>query len=398
MRANEFSSESPGTLSEVTVTVRAAASSDWIDLTSPAFVPGPLPTQLNLDTGLVRLLEVASNALAELNARAASSPIEATLARPLVRREAVSSSRIEGTTSTYEDLVRFEQLTMFDAEAPARHDEAEVLAYVRALEHGWSQPIEAGVPNILIRKLHAILMEHSPSPHVDPGNYRRNVVFIGGRSLDRAIFVPTPPQIVPQLMHQFETQFRASTAAPRLVRIAMLHYLFEAIHPFDDGNGRTGRLLIPLHLRQAGLLSHPVLHLSRFIEETKADYVDLLRAVSTRGAWNDWISYMLEGFGHEARRSTAVVGRLEVLRSDFLAVLSDRRQQLDQRATDYILSDPMFSISTMSASLGIPYNSARRVVDRLVLAGIVVQTTTGHRNRRFAAPAVLEAYDLEAIR
>lgn len=394
MRSSDFKPESPGSLTAITVTVRSKADGDWIDLSSPAFVPDPLPVNLTMETGLLRLLDGASQALAELNAKASASPIKAAVARPIVRQEAVSSSRIEGTRSSFADLVKYEQLTMFDKEAPARFDEDEVLAYVRALEYGWSQPIDSGVTSALIRSIHRILMEHSPSPFVDPGQFRRSVVYIGGQSLDLARFVPAPPQMVPELMQSFEKQSSARNAVPRLIWIAMLHYLFETIHPFNDGNGRTGRLLILLHLRQAGLLAHPVLHLSRFIEQSKADYIELLTAVSVRGAWNEWIAYMLDAIGQESRRSVAVFDRLESLRFTYLDILADRRQDLGQRATDYLFAEPIFSIATMSATLAIPYNTAKRVVDRWVEAGVVEQTTAGNRNRRFAAPAVLEAYDL----
>ncbi len=393
MRVSQNGQRSPGSFTDLTVTVRDRITGSFDDVTVRSFVPDPLPDTVSLSPEVVRLSEEATHQLGTLNAEARRSPFGDRLVWPFVRLEAVSSSRIEGTASSFEDLMRFEQQTMFDEDARGRHDEAEVLAYVRALEYIWKQPRDRQITLSYIREIHQILMEPSNELITDPGRFRRRAVFIGGNTIQQATFVPPPPAMVPDLMADLETTIRHNRTIPRLAMVAMAHYQFETIHPFNDGNGRTGRLLMLLQLRNVGLLEVPALHISRAIESTRQIYIDLLTAVRNHGVWEQLIAYIVDAIAQEASRSIQEIASMTALYHAWLPVLAGSRSDLGQRAIVSIITEPVFSTSSLAARLDIQFNSAKRLINLLERAGVVRQISEGNRNRRYSAPAVLQIYD-----
>ena len=395
MRRESFTPEAPGTLFDVTVTIKDPLRGEMVDITSPAFVPQLLPRTLALDGALALLLEEALHQMGTLSGITTSVPTGSILLRPFMRREAVTSSRIEGTTTTYLELVAYEQLTMLEQARRPSGEPREVLSYVRAMEYGFAQPKERGLPLALIRELHAMLMDSDDRLHVTPGRFRRSVVFVGGQRLQTARFVPPPPHQVMDLMIAFERQIQVESTIPRLVWIGMLHYLFEAIHPFNDGNGRVGRILILLMLRQFGLIRDPMLHLSNFIDEHKSDYLHLLLTVSTHGDWGSWNEFMLTAFAHEAARSVRVINQIQGLRVAVIAMLGADRDAALIGGIDAFLAEAQHSIGSLASATGSSYNTGKRIMQRFVDVGFVRQVSAGSRNRVFQAPAVLEIFEGE---
>ncbi len=254
-----------------------------------AFAPNPLPPVLVWDAELVRVLSDADRALGELAGLGRTMPNPNLLIRPFIRREAVLSSRIEGTQADIADLYAYEagQLPLPGVKpAPPESDVREVLNYVHAMEYGLERIQTLPVSLRLLRELHERLLAGVRGDQATPGEFRRTQNWIGrpGCTLNDADFVPPPVAEMNAALDAFEKYLHAGNAYPPLVRLAVIHYQFEAIHPFLDGNGRIGRLLISLLLVHWNLLSLPLLYLSAFFERHRKDYYDLLFAVSERGA------------------------------------------------------------------------------------------------------------------
>jgi Fic family protein len=388
MRADQFTSDSPGSLVKITVTEVDRLTGRSTDVTSPAFLPGPLPEFFDLDESLQTLMEEAAHLLGTLNGIGSLLPNPQLLVRPFIRREAVSSSKIEGTVTTFRQLLTFEQ---GGTEAVQRDDAQEVLNYVHALEYGLSQPGERGITSALIRELHEILLRDIRGEEFTPGRFRRGTVYIGSTAgIARARFVPPPATEISGLMLDFERAVTYRTRLPRLARIGMLHYQFEVIHPFSDGNGRTGRLLIALMLRDAGLLLQPLLHLSRYFEVHRERYLDGLQQVSLRGDWRGWVELFLDAVATEARRAIDTVRLLLELRDAYRDRLRRRGTARLIDVSDLLFSGPVQSISGIAQQLDINYKTARRIVATLVDDGLLREITGKQRNRIYLAPEIME--------
>jgi Fic family protein len=358
------------------------------DVTSPAFLPGPLPEHFDLDEPLQTLLEEATHLLGTLNGIGSLLPNPQLLVRPFIRREAVSSSKIEGTVTTFRQLLTYEQ---GGTDAIRRDDAQEVLNYVHALEHGLSQPEERSITSALIRELHEILLRDVRGEEFTPGRFRRGPVYIGSAAgIANARFVPPPATEIPGLMLDFERAVTYRVAMPRLVRIGMLHYQFEVIHPFSDGNGRTGRLLFALMLRDAGLLQLPLLHLSRFLETHMDRYLDGLLQTSLRGDWRGWIELVLEAIATEAWRAIDTIRQLLNLRDAYRERLRRRGAARLSDVSDLLFAGPVQSISGIAQQLDVNYKTARRMVLGLVEEGVLRETTGNRRNRLFLASEIIE--------
>ena len=279
-----------------------------------AFVPPPLPPDLVLDAALVRQLSEADRALGELAGAGRSLPNQAVLAGNLVRREAVLSSQIEGTQASLSDLVLFEAgngpESVRKVHGPGDDDVREIVNYIAAVRHVLAPDRRLPVSIPLLREAHAILMSGSRGGHATPGEVRRSQNWIGppGATLDGATYIPPPPERLWECLGTFEKHLHASRDLPPLVTIGCAHYQFEAIHPFLDGNGRIGRLLIVLLLVEWGLLDAPILDLSARIEPRCNEYYARLLATSTDGDWSGWLSFFSRrrrGAGPRRDRSSA---------------------------------------------------------------------------------------------
>src|SRR5208337_3753079 len=265
-----------------------------------AFVPNPLPPELDLSWALVGELSTADWALAELAGVGSTLPNPHLLIGPFVRREAVLSSRIEGTQASLSDLFFFEA-------APTQHrepyDVREVANYVDALEYGLKRIETLPFSIRLIRELHEHLMAEVRGGDRAAGEFRRQQNWIGpeGCKIDDATYIPPPPLELISALGALEGFANSSSNLPPLIRFALLHYQFEAIHPFLDGNGRIGRLLITLKLGSEGLLAQPLLYLSAFFEKHRNQYYRLLLAVTTHGEWGEWIRFFIHGVADQSR-------------------------------------------------------------------------------------------------
>jgi Fic family protein len=264
-----------------------------------AFVPNPLPPKLLWDNSLTGTISAATLALGRLDGVARDLPNPHLLIRPFLSREAVLSSQIEGTQASIPDLLLFEIDEKVEQGVP---DVREVVNYVRTLEFGLNRRTSLPLSLRLIRDLHRVLMEGVRGKDRQPGEFRRSQVHIGpeGAGLENATFVPPPPAQLTRLLDQLEKFLHAPSDLPPVVRLALVHYQFEAIHPFLDGNGRVGRALITLMLCLDGILSLPMLYLSAYFHRTRQEYYQRLLDVSLKGCWTEWIGYFAQGVTSEA--------------------------------------------------------------------------------------------------
>jgi len=361
-----------------------------------AFVPNPLPPPLAPDAELTRVLADASYALGELAALGRMMPNPHLLINPFVRREAVLSSRIEGTRASIADVYAYEagQLRLPGLDQGASEsDIREVANYVGALEFGLERLDTLPVSLRLIRELHERLMRGVRGEQMTPGEFRRSQNWIGqpGCTLNDATYVPPPVPEMLEALDAFEKYLHADDSEnSSLVRLAMIHYQFEAIHPFLDGNGRIGRLLISLLLVNWNLLSLPLLYLSAYFERDRAGYYERLLAVSQSGAWRDWVVFFLRGVAEQSRDAASRAKRLQDLQTEWRARLT--QQRLSARAiglTDKLFDTPVLTIPRAQQLLKITYHAAQSNVERLVAAGILRQVGEGSYGKMFLAEEIL---------
>lgn len=354
-----------------------------------AFVPDPLPPPLTVSWELTGELSEADRALGELAGAARSLPNPYLLIRPFTRREAVLSSRIEGTQASLSDLFVFEALGVAD---PQTSDVREVANYVKALEYGLARLNDLPISLRLMREMHERLMEGVRGEHLTPGEFRRSQNWIGppGCTLMDAVFVPPPEAEMKEALGELEKYLHAPSPLPPLVRLALVHYQFEAIHPFLDGNGRIGRLLLTLLLCSGGMLPEPLLYLSAYFEHHRQEYYRLLLAVSQSGAWSEWIVYFLRGVAEQSRDAVKRSNRLLDLWQTYRQQLqSSRSSALSLQLVDELLSSPAVTIGQAARLLGVTPRAAQLNVDKLVTQGILTEITGRQRNRVFVARQII---------
>ena len=352
-----------------------------------AFVPLPLPPRpaLALDGALQQALEAATLALGRLDAISTLLPDEAILLYAYVRKEAVLSSQIEGTQSTLSDLLRFE---LEEAPGVPLGDVVEVSNYVAALDHGLRR-LNEGFPlcNRLIREIHDVLLSRGRGSGKAPGEFRRSQNWIGGTRPGNARFVPPPHAAVPDCMAALERFYHAEDGMPFLIRAGLAHVQFETIHPFLDGNGRVGRLLITLLLCNAGVLRQPLLYLSLYFKQHRSDYYDLLNRVRRTGDWEEWLAFFLEGVRVMAEGAVATSRRLaELFASDrtTIAQHAGRRAGSALRVHDALKARPIQSLPQVCTHTELSFPTAASAMLTLAEQGIARELTGRPRNRLFA--------------
>ena len=381
MRSNDFTANMPGRL----VTIDSAGHT--------AFEPDPFPPQIEWDASLARLIERAAGSLRLLDGRARSLENPYLLIRPLLSKEAVASNRIEGTTATIGDVLRYEA---GDREAGDPDEIREVVNYLNALQIGLKRPQERPLSWGFFNELHRLLLSSVRGEERNPGRPRQIQVVIGppgGSGRDRiesARFVPPPPTALPGLLGDFEHWLASDDGNPALVRLALMHYQFETIHPYEDGNGRLGRLLITLLMQEWGKLSQPVLYLSEYLERNKPEYIDRLRAVSQQGQWRPWIEFFLSAVEHQATEAYNIVSALLHVHDEW------QKQYKAGRPLAYLLAvlDQLFvrtyiSPAGIAADLGVQTVQIQRAINKLVDDGILLEVTGKQRNRIYASPLLL---------
>lgn len=359
-----------------------------------AFVPNPLPPTLVADWGLTARLSEADRAISELAGLGRSLPNPSLFISPFLRREAVLSSRIEGTQSDISDLYYYEagQLSLpgFEQAGPSEADLREVFNYVRALEFGLERLQKIPISLRLFREMHQILLANVRGAYATPGEFRTRQNWIGGRSLNEAVFVPPPVKEMQTALDSLEKYLYQEDVYPPLVRLAFIHYQFEAIHPFVDGNGRIGRLLLALLLVAWGLLPLPLLYLSAFFEAHRQVYYERLLKVSEEGDWRSWVDFVLEGVQIQSQDAVWRVKRLQDLQHAWYEASGQAHASGSVlRLLDFLFASPILSIPQVQEYLGVTYRTASRNVEKMVEMGFLRQLGESNYDRRFVADAIL---------
>ena len=362
-----------------------------------AFVPNPLPPEIQYTKELVNLLSEAALELGNLNGIGAMLPNPDLLIIPYVRREAVLSSRIEGTQTSLSELFYFEAQRKEEQKKQAQKtDVLEVLNYVKAMDYGIKRLRELPLSLRLIREIHGILMKGVRGQHMAPGEFRRSQNWIGpaGCTLNEATFVPPPVNEMNQALGDFEKFLHERENFPGLLQCTLIHYQFEAIHPFLDGNGRIGRLLITLFLCERQHLSYPLLYLSAFFEKYRNEYYDRLLAVSQRGEWKEWVRFFLRAVVTQSqdaiKNSQAILKLLEVYKE---RIHQKRPSGYVLKLLDEIFKNPYISIPGVAQKLKTSYHTAKAAVKKLIEAKILFEITDKFRGKVYCAKELLDLLD-----
>ncbi len=362
-----------------------------------AFVPAALPPvpPADLSGRLRTLLSRADHALGRLDGAVLTLPSPDLFVFMYVRKEAVLSSQIEGTESSLQNLLAAEA-SLHDPDAPS--DVGEVINYVRAMNHGLARLDDLPVSVRLIREIHAELMRGVRGGKLQPGELRTSQNWIGpaGCTLREATFIPPPPHEVPGALQALERFLHAEDALPPLVRVALAHAQFETIHPFLDGNGRVGRLLITFLLTERRLLAKPVLYLSHYFRRHRAEYYDRLQAVRDAGDWEGWLGFVLEGVIEVCGEAAGTAAAILRVREDCRARIAERMGRAaanGHRILEELFDHPIIAVATVRDWLGMTQAGANNLVNRLADAGILREITGYARNRRFRFDPYLRLFE-----
>lgn len=356
-----------------------------------AFVPNNLPPKIDRTAELVRILSDADRAIGRLHGIGLNLPNPNLLITPFIRREAELSSRIEGTQAN------IEQLYLFEVQEPAANaktsDVKEVVNYVLALEHALARSSELPVCLRLIRELHAILLKGVRGEQSTPGEFRKVQNWIGpkGTPIEQASYVPPPPDRMVESLDAFEKFLNSPAGSlPVLLWLAMVHYQFEAIHPFLDGNGRIGRVLITLLLCSKGVLDKPLLYLSVYFERNRQEYYERLLRVSTNGQWTEWLMFFLRGIVEQSEDAFQKARQLLDLQQQYHGIVKSRRSAAQMRLVDLLIERPVITTVFAGKYLNVTYAAAQRNIAMLIKEGILKELTGRKRNRVYIAEQVLQ--------
>jgi len=355
-----------------------------------AFLPNPLPPELEDSPELRHALDSALLALGRLDGTSAFLPDPGVFLYTYIRKEAVLSSQIEGTQSSLSDLLLAE---LDEAPGVPLDDVGEVSNYVAALDHGL-QRMRGGFPisNRLLREMHAILLRSGRGAAKLPGEFRRSQNWIGGTRPGNAVFVPPPPDRIEPLMADLERFLHGEPVdMPTLVKAGLAHVQFETIHPFLDGNGRVGRLLIALVLVDAKILSKPLLYLSLYLKQHRSEYYDLLSSVREKGAWEKWLCFFADGVRETADGAVATARRLSDLFARDLERVhaAGRSAGSAERILAAFRERPLWTIAKLKAATGLPVPTVTRAIAALEGLEIIRETTGRKRGRVYSYDACL---------
>ncbi len=353
-----------------------------------AFIPAPLPPHppVRMTGRMQALLSAADRALGRLDGAVHTLPQSDLFTLMYIRKEAVLSSQIEGTQSSLQDVLAAEARLLSPR---SRGDEGEVLNYIRAMNHGLGRLQDLPLSVRLIREIHEKLLEGVRGGRLTPGELRRTQNWIGAPdcTVHEAVFVPPPAGEVPRALGELEAFLhREDDGLPPLLRIGLAHAQFETIHPFLDGNGRIGRLLIAFFLCNRNILSKPVLYLSHFFKRHRAEYYDRLQAVRDRGDWEGWLSFFLQGVAEVGNTAVWTARRVLDLRETHRTLVTaqlGRSAGNGLRALEALYREPVVTVSRVREFAGLSYPAANNLVARLVALGILEEISGHRRNRAF---------------
>jgi len=355
-----------------------------------AFIPNPLPPDgLNIFTvDFVNTLSEADRGIGALKSLSRLIPNPNLLIAPFIRKEAVQSSRIEGTQASLTDIFYYEA----SKEKPKYSDVLEVLNYIKAMNYGFSRIKELPMSLRLIREIHLKLMEGVRGEIMNPGEFRNSQNWIGppGCTLNDATYVPPPVDEMNELLNQLEEFFYSKDSIPPLVKCALIHYQFEAIHPFLDGNGRIGRLLITFYLYEKGFLYYPILYLSDFFERNRDAYYNHLLEVSRSGNWTDWLKFFIRGVSEQSKLAEEAGHNILNLQKEYRQLL--QIESVPSHAfqlLDMLFVNPFVSLNGISDYLKITWPTAKASVDKLIKLGLIKEISGRKRNRLYCAEKLL---------
>jgi Fic family protein len=358
-----------------------------------AFIPSPLPPDppIHVDDELARLLSDADRALGRLDGVASVLPNPNLFVAMYVRQEAVLSSQIEGTHSTLEDVLQFE------ADARGRDlpkDVEEVVNYVRAMNYGLERLRKLPLSLRLIREIHGELLKGVRGVHRTPGEFRTSQNWIGAENctLTTATFVPPPPHEMHQALDNLEKFLHDTQSFPELTHCALVHAQFETIHPFLDGNGRVGRLLITFLLCQRGVLQRPLLYLSHYFKRRRAEYYDRLMAIRNDGDWEGWLKFFLRGVQEVSHQATDTSRAILELRERNRQRLGDNA--LGVQLLEYLFEQPLVTVRMVEKRLRCSFATANKLVDQFDRLGLLKKVSrSALRNRRFRYEPYLALFE-----
>ena len=370
MRENEFDVNMTGTLVLTPFNVRA-------------FIPHALPPKIDLAPLTMPLAE-AMQCIGELKGASRRLTNPYILVRPLQRQEALTSSAMEGTFTTDDELVLAEAGLEEQSNSAAR----EVRNYLSALQNSLISLQEDGLPisHRMLKQAHKTLLSGVGSKrgaHKKPGEYKTEQNAIGGNRIETARFIPPPPSETQKCMDKLEAYINRpdleyEPQAQALIDIALVHYQLETIHPFADGNGRVGRMLISLMAVERNLFDMPLLYVSPALENSKDEYIDLMFNVSAKGQWTEWIIFFLKKVCETAQQTIRTIDRLIELQDEYRSSVSDMRTANGIKMIDYLFETPFLSIPIASNVLGITYRPAKNIIDRLVDLDVLTEISDSH--------------------
>ncbi|MEA3465538.1 MAG: Fic family protein [Thermodesulfobacteriota bacterium] len=349
-----------------------------------AFYPANLPPSppINIDGDLQLLLSEADRALGALNIVVTILPNPDLFVGMFIQKEALLSSQIEGTQSSLVDILGA------DDDHDPTGDVGEVINYVKAMRHGLKRLKEEDFPMSLrlLREIHGVLMQQVRGGELNltPGEFRTMQNWIGGNSPENARFVPPPPDVMPEMLGAFEMYLHENDTLPPLVRCAIIHYQFETIHPFNDGNGRIGRLLIALYLVWQGVLDEPMLYLSAYLKANQQEYYDRLTQVRISGNFEAWTRFFLEGVCEVSRMVIETTRRIQAIeRIDSDRLIAEGEGSHGIYLLRALMLQPVVMANDVAKIVGVSYTKANALIRTCERVGILHQISTGKRNRKF---------------
>lgn len=353
-----------------------------------SFCPAPLPPVLEIDTDMVAALTGATKALATLDTLSANIPDMSLFISMYVRKEALLSSQIEGTQATLEDVL--DPLI----EQNANQNVSDVINYIRATEFALKRLQELPLCNRLIKETHAVLMEGVRGQEKCPGEFRTSQNWIGavGSTLKNARYIPPRPEDMLDAMSDLEKYMHSDDTQDVLIQAGLIHYQFETIHPFLDGNGRVGRLLITLFLIEKKALKTPALYISYFLKKNRIEYYDRMSEVRGKDNYEQWVRFFLQAVKESAEDATDTIHKLRTLheRNDGIVKNMGRATRTAVRLFSYLEQNPIIDIRKTADELGLSFSTVSAAVSRLVKEGILIQTNNASRNRVFAYQEYLD--------
>lgn len=357
-----------------------------------AFNPDPLPPDLEMDNDLVIALVDAQQALSELAGIGRTVQNPRMLIRPFIRKEAVLSSRIEGTRADLSDVYAMEAGQEQFIEKPQRPEAREVLNYVRATEVGMERLQEERISIEMVKDLHEILLSGVRGEQKTPGEFRDRQNFIGppGAGIDDARFVPPPPPIAHYAIQDLEEFLHEEQDLPALLEIGLIHYQFETIHPFVDGNGRLGRLLITLMMCERGLLSEPFLYVSAYFNRYRDEYINRLFEVSASGRWNEWLKFFLRAIEEQSKEAFIRSNELRELKEQYRLQYQDTQSETLLQVIYLLFSNPVVTVPQAVDEIGKTYPAVNNAFQQLEEEGVLVEITGKQRNRMFRAVEIFD--------